>query len=87
MQAADAKIQEVADKVRPTLEKESGQVFQEYKAETFCSQVVAGLNYFIKVNVGGGKYVHLRVYQDLQQNVQLAGYQLDKEKDSSLTYF
>ena len=75
VQAADAKIQEVADKVlaaavaahsihavspslppslpcpqvRPTLEKESGQVFQEYKAETFCSQVVAGLNYFIKV--------------------------------------
>ena len=40
-----------------------------------------------QVNVGGGKYVHLRVYQDLQQNVQLAGYQLDKEKDSPLTYF
>ena len=32
------------------------------------------------MNVGGGKYVHLRVYQDLQQNVQLDGYQLDKDK-------
>ena len=35
--------------VRPTVEKQSGQVFQEYKAETYCSQVVAGINYFIKV--------------------------------------
>ena len=72
MQAADAKIQDLADKVlaasvaahsdipslphpcpqvRPTLERESGQVFQEYKAETFCSQVVAGQNYFIKVHI------------------------------------
>lgn len=37
--------------VRPTLEKESGQVFQEYVAETYCSQVVAGINYFIKVYI------------------------------------
>ena len=92
VQAADAKIQELADKVltahdtlnavptslshtltslppsltsslslnpplhpcpqvRPTLEKESSQVFQEYKAETYCSQVVAGINYFIKVYI------------------------------------
>ena len=44
-------------------------------------------SFLLQVNVGGGKYVHLRVYQDLQQNVQLDGFQLDKDTDSPITYF
>jgi hypothetical protein len=58
-------------------------------AVSYAVQVVAGINYFIKVQTDlmGDHCVHLRVYQDLQQRLQLAGVQKAKKLADELTYF
>ena len=50
-------------------------------------QVVAGTNFFVKVHVGDNKHVHLRIYQDLQQNISLHGHQVDKSLEDEIEYF
>ncbi len=40
-----------------------------------------------QVDIGSGKYVHLRVYLDLSDNVSLAGISEGKTKDDPIDYF
>uniref|UniRef100_A0A3Q2PGE3 Leukocyte cysteine proteinase inhibitor 1-like n=1 Tax=Fundulus heteroclitus TaxID=8078 RepID=A0A3Q2PGE3_FUNHE len=39
--------------------------YKEFNAVEYRSQVVAGYNYVIKVQVGGNDYVHLMIFQSL----------------------
>lgn len=51
---------------------------------------MAGTNFFIKVDVGEEKCVHLRVFEPLPHEnkpLTLSSYQTDKEKHDELTYF
>ncbi|XP_064389163.1 uncharacterized protein LOC135337194 [Halichondria panicea] len=84
---ADPEIQAVADAVRADLEGKLGSQCSEYVAVTYRSQVVAGINYFIKVKVGPDAYVHLRVYKHFSGEISLASYQDKKTKDDEVTYF
>ncbi|KAL5457233.1 hypothetical protein EMCRGX_G034478 [Ephydatia muelleri] len=69
-------VQAVADAIKTELESKTETVFDEYVAEQYATQVVAGLNYFIKVRVGYTNYPHVRVYKDLRGNFNLIGYKL-----------
>lgn len=40
-----------------------------------------------QVDIGSGKYVHLRVHLDLSDNVSLAGISEVKTKDDPIDYF
>ncbi|XP_051009321.1 cystatin-B [Acomys russatus] len=87
---ATAETQEIADKVKHQLEEKENQKFGVYKAISFKTQVVAGRNLFIKVDVGDDKYVHLRVFEPLPHEnkpLTLSSYQTNKEKHDELTYF
>ncbi|XP_011405631.1 PREDICTED: cystatin-A-like [Amphimedon queenslandica] len=83
---ADDGIQKIADKVKVAVEEQSGRKFTEFKAIAFRSQVVAGVNYIIKVCVGHGKndYIMLRVFENLDGEVTLTSYELDKKKDDPI---
>ncbi|CAB4003956.1 cystatin-B [Paramuricea clavata] len=87
---ATAETQKLIDSVRSAAETKAGQTFEKYEAISFKSQVVAGTNYFVKVDVGCDKYVHLRVYQPLPhtgQPAELSGIQLNKTADDEIEYF
>ncbi|KFO97329.1 Stefin-C, partial [Calypte anna] len=61
-----------------------------FQAIVYRSQVVAGINYFIKVQISEDEYAHLRVFQALpyaNQGPRLDGYQTGKTRDDPLTYF
>ncbi|NXE37456.1 CYTX protein, partial [Ptilorrhoa leucosticta] len=61
-----------------------------FTAIEYRTQVVAGTNYFIKVQVSGDQYVHLKVFQSLpyeNQGPSLTGFQTGKTRDDPLTYF
>ncbi|XP_031220542.1 cystatin-A-like [Mastomys coucha] len=84
---ATPEVQEIADKVRAQLEEQTNEKYEKYEADQYKTQVVAGVNYFIKINLGDGSFIHIKVYKDLSGNLKLTGYQTKKTKDDELTYF
>ncbi|XP_006870873.1 PREDICTED: cystatin-B [Chrysochloris asiatica] len=89
-QPATPEIQEIADKVKAQLEEKENKKFDVFKAVSFKKQVVAGLNYFIKVHVGDEKFTHLRVYESLPHEnkpLTLSNYETDKTKHDEISYF
>ncbi|XP_062983836.1 leukocyte cysteine proteinase inhibitor 1-like [Elgaria multicarinata webbii] len=91
-QLATPEVQAITSQVKSQLEGKTDSKYSTFKAMLFCSQVVAGMNYFIKVQMGDGErdYAHLRVFQALPCHgggVELSGYQLGKTKDDPISYF
>ncbi|KAM6384681.1 cystatin-A-like [Alca torda] len=88
--AATPEVQRMANEVKPQLEMKANRKYDIFNAIIYRTQVVAGVNYFIKVQVSDAEYVHLRVFQSLpyeNQGPRLDGYQTGKTKDDPLTYF
>uniref|UniRef100_A0A670YY75 Cystatin n=2 Tax=Pseudonaja textilis TaxID=8673 RepID=A0A670YY75_PSETE len=89
---ATPEIQGLADQVKGALEEETNRRFATYEAISYRTQVVAGTNYFIKVQCGDWEndYVHLKIFQALPDQggqAELSGFQLDKTKADPITYF
>ncbi|XP_021010031.1 stefin-2-like [Mus caroli] len=86
---ATSEIQEIADKVRPLLEEKTNEKYEKFKAIEYKVQVVQGLNYFIKMDVGRGCYLHINVLSGIssENDLELTGYQTNKAKNDELTYF
>uniref|UniRef100_A0A8C0CPK1 Cystatin domain-containing protein n=3 Tax=Balaenoptera TaxID=9766 RepID=A0A8C0CPK1_BALMU len=88
-QPATADIQAIADRVRSQLE-EKEKKFPMFKAVEFKSQVVAGMVFFIKVQVDEDNFVHIRAFESLpheRKPLALVGYQTHKGRHDELTYF
>ncbi|KAK1343948.1 hypothetical protein QTO34_014505 [Cnephaeus nilssonii] len=87
---ATPEVQEIADEVKPQLEEQTNETYEEFEAVEYKTQVVAGINYYIKVRVGDDSYIHIKIFKPLpqqQQSLKLTGYQTDKSKDDELTGF
>ena len=77
----------IALEVKPQLEAKTGTFYSIYNPLQYATQVVAGTNYFIKVDIGNGQHVHLRVYKDLKGNLTLHSFQAGKASTDLLEYF
>ncbi|KAH1183307.1 hypothetical protein KIL84_004799 [Mauremys mutica] len=89
-QPATPKAQQVADEVKLQVEEKEGKKFEVFTAVEFKTQVVAGINYFIKVHVGNEEFLHLRGFKSLPHEnkpLSLSSYQSSKTKHDELTYF
>ncbi|XP_040122896.1 cystatin-B isoform X1 [Oryx dammah] len=89
-QPATAETQAIADKVKSQLEEKEKKKFPVFKAVEFRSQVVAGMNYLIKVQVDEDDFVHIQVFESLPHEnkpVALTSYQTNKGRHDELTYF
>ncbi|KFQ93454.1 Cystatin-A [Nipponia nippon] len=87
---ATPEVQHIADEVKPQFESKENRTYGTFTAITYKTQVVNGINYFIKVQVCNDDYVHLRVYKGLPQEDQqpsLVSFQTGKTRDDPLTYF
>ncbi|NWS19840.1 CYTX protein, partial [Pachyramphus minor] len=76
--------------VKPQFESKENRNCPMFTAIVYRTQVVAGINYFIKVQVSATTYVHLRVFQSLphqNQGPSLVSFQTGKTRDDPLTYF
>ncbi|NWV01341.1 CYTX protein, partial [Upupa epops] len=76
--------------VKKQFESRENRTCGTFKAIVYRTQVVAGINYFIKVQVSDDSYVHLRVFQYLpheDQGPSLVSFQTGKTRDDPLTYF
>ncbi|NXA05880.1 CYTA protein, partial [Sapayoa aenigma] len=76
--------------VKPQFENRVNRNCAMFTAIVYKTQVVAGVNYFIKVQVWDTEYVHLKVFQGLpheNQGPSLVSFQTGKTRDDPLTYF
>ena len=62
---ADDNVKALAKGMKEKAEAALGEIFGEFDAVKYKTQVVNGTNYLIKVKVGGDKYVHLKVHVPL----------------------
>ncbi|XP_060709442.1 stefin-C-like [Hemiscyllium ocellatum] len=66
VQAVSEEIQDLAQKFKPQVESKLNCKFEIFHAISYRSQVVAGMNYALKIVVGrGDDYIHMNVYQPL----------------------
>ncbi|XP_031163715.1 cystatin-A1-like isoform X2 [Sander lucioperca] len=66
IRVANKETQEICHQVKTQVEKKTGVNYVEYTAVESRFQVVAGINYLIKVHVGGANYIHLEIFQEMR---------------------
>ncbi|KAK4288118.1 hypothetical protein Pmani_038835 [Petrolisthes manimaculis] len=88
-QPPNDQVQQIINNVREEVEKELGHSVTEFSLISYKTQVVAGTNYFAKVDIGEGEdsMVHIRVYKNLGGNVSLHSIQYPKSRNHSVEYF
>ncbi|XP_066529617.1 cystatin-A-like [Hoplias malabaricus] len=64
---ADINVNAICKKLQPEVQKKLGENFSRFEALTYQTQVVAGLNYKIKVYAGVNQLVIMQVYKNLKQ--------------------
>nr|XP_022286501.1 cystatin-A-like [Crassostrea virginica] len=89
---ATPEIQELVDSLRGDIILELPLGYDRERplrltAVSYKSQVVAGTNYFIKVETGWDRYIHVRIYRDLHGNASVSSVQLNKSADDVIGYF
>ena len=77
--AGNGEMQAIVDELKAEVERRNDAVFDSLQAIEYASQVVAGMNYLIKVSARLDKvdsevvYLQLSVFQDLDGNLILTG--------------
>ncbi|CAL1547426.1 unnamed protein product [Lymnaea stagnalis] len=87
---ASDEVHDLIKKIKDDLEKKSQKTFSNFKAVSYKSQVVAGTNFFVKIQGDGDEYLHVRIYRPLphtNEGPSLHSYQLGKSKDDDIEYF
>uniref|UniRef100_A0A8C5NN81 Cystatin domain-containing protein n=1 Tax=Junco hyemalis TaxID=40217 RepID=A0A8C5NN81_JUNHY len=87
---ATPEVQQLVNQVKQEFERRSGMNCRVFTAIEYRTQVVAGIMYFIKVQVSASEYVHLKVLQSLpHENLgpSLVSFETGKTRDDPLNPF
>ena len=69
--AVEGEIKDILMGFKGTIEEKAGKSFETFEPVKYTKQVVAGMVYHVKINVGG-EHIHARVYQPLPHTGQPA---------------
>lgn len=84
---ANAEAQAACDAVKGEVESRLNRKLDKFTAILMATQVVAGTNYFVKVQLADNEYAHLRIYKHFSGTTALHGVQHPKTKEEPLIYF
>ena len=60
---ATGDIQSLVESVKSEIEEKLGYTFDSVKAIEVAKQVVAGTNYFVKIQIRDADYIHARIFK------------------------
>merc|ERR1712038_324188 len=81
-------IHEICNSVKESAAGKTGKNgFDMFVVKSFKSQVVAGTNFFAKVQIADGEHLHLRIYRNLQGQIELHSLQEGKTEEDAIEYF
>lgn len=83
---SDAKTQELLLGVKGDVEKRLGRELEVFEVVSYSTQTVAGLNYFAKVRIGEGQYIHIRVYKHFSGTLAVHGVLDEMTVDAPIEY-
>lgn len=84
----DETVISIFESIRPELEsKLGGGSLSAAKPVSYKSQLVNGVNYFIKIDLGNDKYAHVRAYRSFAGETSLRAVQPDKALLDEIEYF
>ncbi|KAH7639367.1 cystatin-B [Dermatophagoides farinae] len=87
----DDKIRAMVKKFQPKVEEKLGRKLSRFEPVKIRTQLVAGINYYVKCHIGDDQYVHLRIYEPLPcmaKEPELTAIHPDiKKLDDPLEYF
>eukprot|EP00928_Gymnodinium_smaydae_P012565 TRINITY_DN14558_c0_g1_i1.p3 TRINITY_DN14558_c0_g1~~TRINITY_DN14558_c0_g1_i1.p3 ORF type:complete len:220 (-),score=60.31 TRINITY_DN14558_c0_g1_i1:111-707(-) len=91
-QPADDDVREVLAPLKAEAEQKAqaqglNAIFSEFEAICYTTQVVAGMNYFVKVKTGPSSYVHLRIYRHFSGTTQVQGIKVGCTREEPIGYF
>jgi len=87
---ATAEIQTMCDQLKGDVENKAGKKFDHFQAHSYCSQVVAGTNFFVKIDVGNDQFAHVRIFRPLPHTGEppnVHSVQHPKAKEDVIGYF
>jgi len=84
----DEASQKAADAVRSRIDAQMGGAnsIVSFKVVQYKTQVVAGTNFFLKIQIAPEKYIHVKVFRDLQGHYQLTGLDQNKTQQDPIDF-
>ena len=58
-------LMNIVSNLKPSIESSTNIVYTTFNPTQFRSQVVAGTNYKVKIDIGNGEYIHVKIYVPL----------------------
>ncbi|XP_022645599.1 cystatin-B-like [Varroa jacobsoni] len=83
----DDECRDVLGRVREGCEEKAGKKFEYFEPIHYKTQLVNGINFFIKVKIADNDYLHVRAHKSFQDEVTLWGIQQSKILEEEVHYF
>lgn len=83
----DDKVHEHTMSIKEHVENHFNRQFNVFVPQFYTIQQVNGINYFVKVMVDNGSYLHIRFHWARDGTITFSSAQDGKEQDTSMEYF
>ena len=82
-------VQAICDLVKDEIKAKAGidGDFEKFEVTKALTQVVAGTNYFVKIQISNDKYIHARIWKKLDQTSHVTKVLVDQTENDELVYF
>ncbi|XP_003746347.1 cystatin-A2 [Galendromus occidentalis] len=87
LKEVDDECREVLAHVRAECEGKAGRQFSHFEPVHFKTQLVNGINFFIKAKVGESDFIHVRAHKAFAGEITLWGIQEGKALEEEVEYF
>ena len=80
-------IQKIVNNLKKNIEKKLDQQINKLNVHSYKTQIVAGINYFVKVEIEDNTFIHLKIYKTLDNSSMLINYLYPLDINSPIKYF